>query len=355
MSVLVRSYGDTDFVTGLRAIAAIMVITIHTAAFREFGTLGNIITDNGKYGVQIFFVISGFTIARTYRNASGFGPYFGRRMMRIAPLYFAIIVFTFYLTRAGYRDEIYWMTLYGSEPDTYNLLMHLTFLSGWDARVANSLLGVEWSIPIEVFWYAVLPLVLPIVANRRKRAAIFFGLLLLAGLTKVTEHFFLPKHAAHFMPISYGAYFYLGALAESWRDTLTAPNNRLQFRLWYGSIALFVVTLCVDTGLNAAFFALATAGMIAARPGTKEKRGVLALTPLLFLGSISYSLYLVHPLVIAALRDSTDLDSGSKLVVFAVVLALTTMISILTYLVIERPTNRLGARWFGLRAGHQPA
>lgn len=75
MSFLVRSYGETDFVTGLRCIAALMVVSIHTAAFRDFGWLGETVTNSGKYGVQIFFVISGFTIARTYQSARSYRQY----------------------------------------------------------------------------------------------------------------------------------------------------------------------------------------------------------------------------------------------------------------------------------------
>jgi len=59
---LMRRYGDTDFVTGLRAVAIVMVLVIHSGAFVDFGTIGQSVTDNGKFGVQIFFVIAGFTI-----------------------------------------------------------------------------------------------------------------------------------------------------------------------------------------------------------------------------------------------------------------------------------------------------
>ena len=51
----VRSYGSTDFITGLRAIAATMVVIIYTGAFLEFGTIGFNITMAGKYGVDFFF------------------------------------------------------------------------------------------------------------------------------------------------------------------------------------------------------------------------------------------------------------------------------------------------------------
>lgn len=65
-TTFVRRYGETDFITGLRAIAASMVVIIHTGAFTGFGSMGSALTGLGKYGVDIFFVISGFTVAKTF-------------------------------------------------------------------------------------------------------------------------------------------------------------------------------------------------------------------------------------------------------------------------------------------------
>lgn len=351
MSILVRRYGDTDFITGLRAIAAVMVIAIHTAAFRDFGPIGDIVTDNGKYGVQIFFVISGFTVARTYRGAGRFGPYFGRRLLRITPLYYAAILTAFLLIATQTVPTPRFMSLYDSAPDAYNLLMHLSFLSAFDARVANSLLEVEWSIPIEIFWYAVLPALLPLPQSRKRLVAVFGALLLLSGLTRAAAHVALPAYAAHFLPFSYGAYFYLGALAERLRPRMQDRPPSTRRKATWAASALFLAGLITDTGFNAAILALATAGLIACRPGGAGRRGLLCLGPMLFLGSISYSLYLTHPLVLHLTDRLPALTPGAGLAHFALVLGLTTALSALTYMLIEYPSNRLGRRLFG----HGPA
>lgn len=356
MSYLVRSYGDSDFITGLRCIAATMVIMIHTGALRDFGTLGGIVTDNGKYGVQIFFVISGFTIARTWRAAGSFGPYFGRRLMRIAPLYYAIISLPFLLIFWGAIPRLYWMTHYDSAPDAYNLLMHLTFLSALDARVANSLIGVEWTIPIEVFWYAVLPLLLPLLLpvrlSRRRVAVILGALLLLSGLIRAAAHLWLPPHAAHFLPLTYGAYFWLGALAERLRPEAQRWPLVRRSRATLGAGALFVLGLATDTGFNAAILGLATAGLIVCRPGSGERPGFLDYRPMLFLGSISYSLYLLHFLALMIMVRFPEIAEASGVARFAVAFLLTTALSVLTYTLIEYPSNRLGRRWFGGQRPH---
>lgn len=355
MSYLVRKYGDTDFITGLRCIAASMVIIIHTGALRDFGTLGEIITDNGKYGVQIFFVISGFTIARTYRSAGAFWPFFARRLLRIAPLYYLVVTATFLLILWEYLPRPYWMTLYDSAPDLYNYLMHISFLSGWDTRVANSLIGVEWSIPIEVFWYAVLPLLLPIPLATRHVIWVFAALLLLSGLARAASHQWMPQHGAHFLPLTYGAYFYLGALAERMRERIQQRGTDWCLRATWGAAVLFMVGLITDTGFNAAILALATAGLIVTRPGGAGRRGFLCWRPMLLLGSISYSLYLLHPLAIHLAGNLWPGEERIAILFFALAYALTVVFSIVTYSLAEYPFNRLGVRLYGSQRRAAPA
>ena len=347
MIPFVRQYGETDFITGLRCIAALMVIMIHTGALRDFGVLGSNMTSNGKYGVQIFFVISGFTVARTFMASDSFANYFGRRILRIAPLYYAIILLAFALIYSGVLSRPYWMTLYDGQPDAYDLFMHLTFLSAWDARVANSLIGVEWSIPIEVFWYAVLPLLLPIPSSRNRIIYIFGGLLLLSGVSRAIGHLLLPAHAAHFLPITYGAYFYLGVIAEHLRPKAQElPINKRRNYVLLASL-LFALGLFTNTGMNAVFLALATSGLIIFRPGQDGRRGLLCWRPLLFLGSISYSLYLLHPLAMTAIKKLGPEGLSAGLPFFFWVTGVTVLFSSVTYGLIEHPSNKLGKRLFG--------
>ncbi len=355
MSYLVRQYGETDFVTGLRCIAASMVIVIHTGALRDFGTLGGIVTDNGKFGVQIFFVISGFTVARTYRSAGAFWPFFARRLLRVAPLYYLVVTAAFLLILWELLPRPYWMTLYDSAPDLYNYLMHISFLSAWDTRVANSLVGLEWSIPIEVFWYAVLPLLLPIPLTPRRVALVMVALLVVSGLTRAGSHLWLPQHGAHFLPLTYGAYFYLGALAERVRDRVQRRGAGWCRRAAWGAAALFAVGLITDTGFNAAILGLATAGLIAARPGGAEHRGFLCRRPMLLLGSVSYSLYLMHPFAVYLAAGLWPGEDRTAILFFAAVYALTVLLSLITYSLVEYPFNRLGVRLYGAQRRAAPA
>lgn len=342
--MLLRHYGDTDFITGLRAIAALMVVAVHTRAFDGFGWIGEIASDNGKYGVQIFFVISGYTIAATYLKAGSFAPYFIRRLMRIAPLYYLAVLVFFTLIVSGAMGAPYFMQLYDSKPDGYNLFMHLSFLSAWDARVANSLIGVEWTIPVEIFWYAALPCLLAYRLTPRSFAKVFFLLLLLSGASRAIGELWLPKHAAHFMPITYGAYFFLGAWCYHIRDSRLSDAS-FAWRKWLlGGYLIFAMALITDTGFSAALMAVATAMIIVSYRVRAGRVQLLRSKGFVLIGSISYSIYLWHLLVVFlfVMALGNTYTEWSGLVKFVTVSTATILLSIVTYLVVERPTNLLG-------------
>jgi peptidoglycan/LPS O-acetylase OafA/YrhL len=137
-----KSYGDTDFITGLRAVAMFMVILIHSggAGLRELGGFGNNFVDVGRTGVYIFFVISGFSVAQSYLCSQGFIPYFLKRMFRIIPLYYTV-----WLIVAGVS---YALGLQGSfisgQPYVLKyILLALGYILYLDSASSRGFLGVE--------------------------------------------------------------------------------------------------------------------------------------------------------------------------------------------------------------------
>ena len=113
-----------------------------------------------------------------------------------------------------------------------------------------------------------------------------------------------------------------------------------------GAAILFTVALAVQFGGRDAVLALCTTTLIACVTPARARWITAPLTarPMLFLGSISYSLYLIHMLVIHVL-DNLAILPGTPLAQFALVYAVTISLSTLTYLAIEKPTNRIGLAW----------
>ena len=143
-----KVYGDTNFITGIRAFAVLAVVLIHAggAGFRELGTIGNNIADFGRTGVYVFFVISGFSVASSYANSSSYFDYLNKRLWRVAPLYYFWLAASILLGITA----TYWQDEFSVGIDAYNLLLHVLFVGWFDYRVTNSIIGVEWSEATQV-------------------------------------------------------------------------------------------------------------------------------------------------------------------------------------------------------------
>jgi len=341
----VRRYGETDFITGLRAIAATMVVVIHTGAFSNLGWLGKNVTGAGKYGVQAFFVISGFTIAATFLRSASYGEFLTRRIFRIAPLYYSMCGLAAVLISTTVLPIPYWMEHYGTSLDLYNLLAHLSFLSFLDHRVTNSLIGVEWSIPIEVFFYIALPLLISRLRITKDYWIALFAMLLLSGLSRVTVRLFDGR--AGWFPLTYGPYFLIGVACYAIRYSEWCNEWRFRKTAYWGGAILFTATLLLGLPAGSALIGFATALLIAFHKSSDSSFGIqfLDTRPMLFVGSISYSIYLWHILVLTLFNTYVSPnESLTGLWFFTAVYSITLLASIGSYILIEKPTNMWGRR-----------
>lgn len=332
-----KSYGDTDFVTGLRAIAATMVVMVHTGALTDFGTYGVRISGAGAAGVQAFFVISGFSIATALSTRPVFSDFFVRRLVRIAPLYYVALLLAFILTLnalpiSGWRETL------GAPIPFWGLMLDLVFLGWLSPQTANDFIGVEWSIPIEIFWYVVLAGLLPLLKRRRDWGYALIGLLLLAGMSRAFSELLFDRSLwAAWSPITYGAWFVLGAMACRLRPLMRTDLQRWRTALLVLAALIFVMGLVTDIGLTSAFIGLSTFLVIVGHPGSEACRDPLSSRMMRFLGTISYGVYLWHMFAILLVAQ---LNITSQILYFIVVYALTICAATISYLLLERPAIR---------------
>jgi exopolysaccharide production protein ExoZ len=346
---VIRQYDETNFVTSLRALAAAMVVVIHTGAFTAFGYVGNNITQAGKYGVEIFFVISGFSIAVTFTKAANYQTFIVRRAFRIVPLYVFVISAVFMLTRLGALRQSHWLLEFDSHLDAYNYLMHVFFLSFLDHRIANSILGVEWTIPIEVFWYAALPLVL-VKAQTAKKLRVAFVLAVAAiGVTKGLAYLFVtpePGLFSKWFPTSYGPFFLLGVVAYQLRQTHVGWMKTHAQTIVRVCIAVSIAGLLLELPGRRLIFSLSVCliiGLFERSRHTVAAR-IFEFKPFLFLGTISYSLYLTHLPIASLFENHRSLSEQSSLERFLLTFAVTCLVSTTLYMLVEKPTNVWGKK-----------
>lgn len=349
---IVRRYGDTDFVTALRALAATLVVVIHAGAFIDFGDVGQNIVRSGKYGVQMFFVISGFSIATTFASATSYREFFVRRLFRIIPLYWLMILVAGALTINGLLPRNHWANYFEANLNLYNFFMHFCFLSCLDHTVGTTILGVEWTIPVEMFWYAALPAII-VFAKSRQRLILAIALSVAGiGVTQLLAKMFVspdPSLFSKWFPTSHGPYFLMGVLGYQIRQSsgtwLHQNATAVLLTAWIATI-ISVIAGTSGQGIVFAVATLLTIGLFHAdRHPTVA--AVVTARPFIFVGSISYSLYLVHFPIILFLQEFADLNEGWTL--FAVSYSVSLIISTFTYLTIEYPMNQTGKRFSGRR------
>ncbi|MCA8867537.1 MAG: acyltransferase [Rhodobacteraceae bacterium] len=346
----IRHYGDTDFITTMRAVAASMVVVIHTGAFSGYGWIGQNLTYTGKFGVHVFFVISGFTVATTFAAAPSYRAYLTRRLFRIVPLYYAIILAAVALYLGNILAPNYWQEFFGTDIDFYNVAMHLSLLSFLDYRIGTTIIGVEWTIPIEVFWYVFLPLFLLGITGWRSFWLVFGGLFLLgvavAGLAQLLIGF-EPGLFISWFPTTYSPYFMMGVAGYMIRKRGLNQSWLHANLLVLLAVLAFVLVIVFNPPMAPVLLALSTMLLI----GFHDASSLPAFTrlavarPLLFVGSISYSIYLLHHLVVDLFHTYLGAVLPERGIWFFLpVYGLTLLLASASYVLIERPSNSYGAR-----------
>jgi peptidoglycan/LPS O-acetylase OafA/YrhL len=322
--------------------------------------------------VEVFIVLSGFVIFELLRSdpAVGYLPYIARRARRILPVYFfAVALATLCM---GLRGEGFvaapWRTaeelatsmarLNATRLDFgWHLLSHATLLHGlvpesWLANAPYALLAPAWSLSLEWQFYLLAPLLFVFAARGANHFLWLVFVLALAGglLVKTAGDEFTPA----FLLVSW-PFFALGW----WLSALRHREDSERWALWpsLGLIVLAAVLMAADwrsTLLSIVFALLALplcwGAWDAYRPAAALRR-FMEVGWLLAIGRQSYSLYLLHVLVldlVGWILIQTGLfggsDAGNFLLLAGTTLALSLVVSAFSYRFVERPFMRARPR-----------
>ncbi|MBW4570142.1 MAG: acyltransferase [Tolypothrix carrinoi HA7290-LM1] len=288
------------FIDALRGIAALWVVFYHTDPDVRLFELSKLLPNWftvvafkwGSLGVSIFFVLSGFVIAYSLREAKIDFGYFKRfslrRLTRLSPPYYvAIIVALGFAFISSYVKHVAFAPM-GESLSFERLLTHLFYLQGIFGH--KNIDDVYWTLCLEVQFYLVFCALLAIAQWldfsckwRYAKAAVFVSAATVAALFPLGV---FPDNGRPviFLPLWYA--FLLGVFAYwSWRDKL----KPIFFYLYAG----LVLTAGIVNSLNFAIASAITAILIL-EAGRANRMEWLNWRWLQFLGKISYSLYLTH-------------------------------------------------------------
>ncbi|MFV5698662.1 acyltransferase family protein [Flavobacterium sp. ZT3R17] len=163
-----------DWVDALRGYAILLVILIHSSQTFYVDSFIKKIADSGYLGVQLFFIMSSFTLFKSYNNRLNYNSaniirnFFIRRVFRIAPYYYS----------AGLIYVFYKIILKGNSVSFINLLANFTFTNGIYLPAINDIPRGGWSVGIEMLFYFTLPLLIKICNSLKKTFVVFIITLL---------------------------------------------------------------------------------------------------------------------------------------------------------------------------------
>jgi peptidoglycan/LPS O-acetylase OafA/YrhL len=316
-----KERGHIAALDGLRGIAILMVLLLHFYDPRIFDTSQNALIVMGRaigplrYGVQLFFLLSGFLITGILLDAKGQPGYlkrfFARRILRIFPLYYGSLVVVFLLLPWLVEFDGAANAILAKQVWAWSYMVNWPVGFIWDDSTVF-MLGHFWSLAVEEHFYLVWPLLIALLPKNRVIHAAM-GLVLLG----IAARFFGSISEAHsileWSTITKVDGLALGAaLAAAVRTPDLAarlPTGRI-FRFWVtGFCCLFLVYITlprlvskttivqvfgesVVVGLGA----LVLLGAIRCRPASPVHR-LLTLQQLTTLGKYSYGLYVIHGLL----------------------------------------------------------
>jgi peptidoglycan/LPS O-acetylase OafA/YrhL len=319
----------------LRGLAALSVLLFHyTTHYSElYGRPAGIWFDfpHGYVGVEVFFVISGFVIYMTIRSAPTAFDFVVARFSRLYPAFWACLTLTFVV--AAFDS-------WPNSPNTVvDYLVNLTMFQGF-VKVP-SVDGAYWSLTYELgFYIAIVGIVFALKIVDRIDGVCLALLLGSLGWPWIMRAIPAPLH---FLTIhEYGHLFALGIVL--FRMTKIQPRP---FQLVFIALAVLAEWLREDV-ISAAIVAGGAAFVYRAGCGGMRS---LCVAPLLWLGAISYPLYLVHQVVgIVILRRLIAAGVPAVLAVVAVALGMIAVASAIT-LAVERPAQLwIRSRWAARRA-----
>jgi peptidoglycan/LPS O-acetylase OafA/YrhL len=328
-------------IEALRAVSALAVAAFHFQLDVVHALPQAHVPDliRGAAGVDIFFVISGFVIARSaaaMQADQGAGYFFGRRLIRIVPLYWSVTLL--YLALA---------VLLPDRGNTFSLPLVLSSFAfipfpRTDGFI-QPVIGQGWSLNYEMLFYAIYACCIGL---SRQRA----GWLAIAALVLVAIAGLWPSESPQIEFWTSGIMLEFAAgivLAEVFARGLRLTRAPAVAIATLGvALILFAPLSPAEFGASRVFWvgipALLLVGSIALadRPLIPESRWVL------LLGAASYAIYLLHSLpnrVVVSVITRLGLDPGAPAVFLSgLVIALTgtLVLSIIVYIAFERPVMR---------------
>jgi len=326
-----RSKGRLIELDALRGIGAIGVVLFHlTMRFPQMFPDADHVPFNfweGEYRVLLFFVISGFAIFFSLERISSVADFIMNRFSRLFPAYWVAILLTLAFVYGGDIDVL--------KIEPTSILINFTMLQGF--FYVPDVDGVYWTLPIELgFYTSMLGLWLALDKGMARLEPMLILWLALKWLMFYWDG--MPYRLTMLLVLEFLPFFIIGMLFyRIWSEQRRWHQQLPYFAavlatLWFTERPEFFLAGCVLSII----FAATLAGALR----------LLCVKPVLWVGAISYPLYLVHENIGFVIMLKAADQHINPWVGFAVALVVVTVLAWLLHEYIELPASRwISAKW----------
>lgn len=336
----------------LRGIAALLVVAFHARFILNDvyvqKDLGTLLFKSGEAGVDLFFIISGFIIALSTEKNSSYKDFIAKRFFRIYPVFFVCLLIV-----ATYKTGEYDISRFFRSA----ILLQSNY-DAWGPTFGYNLLYPAWTLTYELYFYMIFMIAMCISSRHR----VILSLLLIVMPFIILQNYFLGE-----INLSGKIYFKV----PSGLGTLKIPASPMMLEFAYGLIAYLIyrktnlsikkltfISCCVIyfSSLSSGYrfgpgpinFGISAILIIAACLLYEKERKIKEIPALTMLGEISYSLYLVHTIVLELLikYDSKIpiYSNSTGFTKFTLFILISLLLSLASYKFIEKPMVGVGRK-----------
>jgi peptidoglycan/LPS O-acetylase OafA/YrhL len=337
-----------EYIYSLRGIAILLVLFVHVGyamdyTMQYFNQRLLFLVFSGKYGVQLFFIVSAFTLTLSHYNRLDKPHknrnFFIRRFFRIAPMFYLALIY-------HALRNIDWNLANIGELSLLKLITTFTFTITLLPEKIGEYVPGGWTISVEFLFYLLIPFICNKIKSSNSSILLVLTSILIVG---VYQHFL-----SEYINISYFSIFIQFPVFAMGILAYWILNDKAKV-IKPETILLTVITMLIFCFVELPEHIMFSAvGFILLLTLSIYPYKALSNKVIATVGTVSYSMYFIHFIVIAVFNNlginqfisvaNLPLSLINFLLIYIVITIITFLIAKITYRIVEVPGQNLGRK-----------
>ena len=327
------SFNQANCFDFLRFFFAFQILFYHISVLSQNEKLAFLsILFNANIAVKGFFIISGFLVAKSYKNTATLKLYFIKRIKRILPAYLAVVflssILLFFVSDLSFNNYFFNLEVYKyfGWNSVFMNFMHPCLPGVFTNNLMCAVNGSLWTLKVEEGFYLVLPLIFYLIFKTRNTFLILVTLYIMSFLYfYIFEYYYNLPTIAKQLP-GYLSYFSSGIFLFIFFEKVYQRKKMLLFT----SLALLIITYNINPAYNILFpisFAVFTITVAYSFPIANNFGKY---------GDFTYGLYIYHFPIIQIFKQYNLFEKYNPFLMTFFVLLLSFLFALFSWFFIEK-------------------